>query len=91
MRKMLASVITVMILTALAVSVAAASVAVTVRAPAVLNVKLESVRVPATKVRLPAVRPLSSSRPAKGVINIAREKRSQSRMSGYFTATTAVR
>src|SRR5438552_2772219 len=45
----------------LAVSAAAASVAVTVRVPAVLKVKLDKVRVPATSVRLPAVTPLSSA------------------------------
>src|SRR5207245_1866829 len=42
-------------------SAAAASVAVTVRVPAVLKVKLDKVRVPATSVRLPAVTPLSSA------------------------------
>jgi hypothetical protein len=45
----------------LAVSVPAASVAVIVRAPAVLKVKVESVRVPETKVIWPAVAPLSSA------------------------------
>src|SRR5213078_2342809 len=38
-----------------------ASVAVTVRTPAVLKVKLERARVPATNVRFPAVAPLSSA------------------------------
>ena len=52
--------LTVTLALVLAVSVAAASVAVMVRAPAVLNVKVESVRVPATKVMFPAVAPLSS-------------------------------
>src|SRR3989442_1417376 len=45
----------------LAVSAAAASVAVTVRVPAVLKVKLDKVRVPATSDRLPGVAPLSSA------------------------------
>ena len=45
----------------LAVRTAAASVAVIVRVPTVLNVKLESVPVPETKVRLPAVPPVLSS------------------------------
>src|SRR5438067_1666800 len=53
--------LTVTLALVLAVSVAAASVAVMVRVPAVLNVNLESVRVPATKVMLPAVAPLSSA------------------------------
>src|SRR5262245_8004341 len=45
----------------LAVSVPETSLAVMVLVPAVLNVRLESVRVPATRVRLPAVAPLSSA------------------------------
>src|SRR5207237_545430 len=45
----------------LAVSTAAASVAVMVRVAAVLKVKLDKVRVPATSVRLPDVTPLSSA------------------------------
>src|SRR5207249_5880707 len=53
--------LTVTLALVLAVSVAAASVAVMVRVPAVLNVKLDRVRVPETNVRLPAVTPLSSA------------------------------
>src|ERR1043166_6599242 len=44
-----------------AVNTAAASVAVTVRVPAVLNVRLDNVAVPAIKVKYPAVAPLSSA------------------------------
>src|SRR3989441_66492 len=52
---------TVTLALVLAVNVPPASVAVTVRVPAVLKVKLESARVPATNVRFPAVAPLSSA------------------------------
>src|SRR5438477_527839 len=45
----------------LAASTAPASVAVTVGVPAVLKVKLDKVRVPATSDRLPGVAPLSSA------------------------------
>src|SRR5438093_1572519 len=45
----------------LAVSTAPASVAVMVRVPVVLNVKLDKLRVPETRLRLPAVPPLSSA------------------------------
>ena len=48
----------------LAVSVAATSLAVMVQAPAVLKVKTDKARVPATKVRLPEVAPLSSAKAA---------------------------
>src|SRR5438093_3224887 len=44
----------------LAANVPAASLEVTVRVPAVLKVRLDKVRVPATRVRLPTVPPLSS-------------------------------
>src|SRR5262245_45014133 len=44
----------------LAVNTEAASVAVTVRVPAVLNVKLDNARVPEARVIFPAVAPLSS-------------------------------
>src|SRR5436309_2894744 len=53
--------LTVTLALVLPVRVAAASAAVIVRLPAVLNVKLDSVRVPATNVMLPAVPPLSSA------------------------------
>ena|SRR5437016_747292 len=45
----------------LAVSTEAASLAVIVRVPAVLKTKLDNGRVPDTKLRLPAVAPLSSA------------------------------
>src|SRR5947207_577653 len=53
--------LTITLLLVLAVNAPAASVAVMVRAPEVLNVKLERVRVPETNVKLPAVAPLSSA------------------------------
>src|SRR3989475_439060 len=52
---------TVTLALVLAARTAAASVAVIVRVAAVLKVKLDKVRVPATSVRLPAVTPLSSA------------------------------
>src|SRR5438552_1875952 len=52
---------TVTLTLVLAVSAAAASVAVIVRVPALLKVKLDKVRVPATRLMLPAVPPLSSA------------------------------
>src|SRR5207245_723179 len=52
---------TVTLALVLAASTAAASVVVIVRVAAVLKVKLDKVRVPATSVRLPAVTPLSSA------------------------------
>src|SRR6266571_5917934 len=52
---------TVTLALVLAASTAPASVAVTVGVPAVLKVKLDKVRVPATSVRLPGVAPLSSA------------------------------
>src|SRR5438477_153509 len=52
---------TVTLALVLAASTAPASVAVTVGVPAVLKVKLDKVRVPATSDRLPGVAPLSSA------------------------------
>src|SRR5260370_14991300 len=52
--------LTVTLALILAVSGAAASVAVIVRVPVVLKVKLDSARVPETKLMFPAVAPLSS-------------------------------
>ena len=51
---------TVTLALALAVNVPPESVAVMVRVPPVLKVKLDKVRVPATRVMFPAVPPLSS-------------------------------
>src|SRR5207248_2413961 len=52
---------TVTLALALAVNVPPASVAVMVRVPTVLKVKLDKVRVPATRVMFPAMAPLSSA------------------------------
>jgi len=61
-----APVLTVIAGLLLAVRVPDASLAVTVLVPAVLKVRLDSVRVPETRVKLPAVAPLSSAMLALG-------------------------